>query len=53
MTKNLREFNVKKSHLYRLILSLFCYYFKVLIWDFSIKDILSIAKLAYSGGRMA
>ena len=51
--KKLKEFNVKKSHLYRLTLSLFRNNFKVLIWDFSIKEILFIARLAYSSERMA
>ena len=51
--KKLKEFNVKKSHLYRLTLSLFRFYFKVLIWEFSIKTVFSIARLAYSSEWMA
>ena len=47
------DLNVKKSHLYRLTLSLFRFYFKVLIWEFSIKTVFSIARLAYSSEWMA
>ena len=48
VTKNLKDFNVNNSTSTGKNFRFFYYYFKALIWEFSIKGILSIAKLAYS-----